>query len=251
MILNLISILRRSAGFILLVIILTACKSIAEASPPPTPAALRLAYAPALRPWVGRLAACAEKQPEAAMFLEEVPVSQFGANQYDAVLRLGGTPNPASYAVILGYDKLKIIVNAKNPVTSLNKADLSDLFDGSLATWELLSPPNGVYVVSVQVWSYLPESELANLTGSYLRTKITNAAHLASHPGQVIEAVVDEPGAVGLVSDSWLVDKPEGVKTIDLPGEFLDQQIPVLAVTNSEPQGSLRTLLACVSKDAK
>jgi hypothetical protein len=115
----------------------------------------------------------------------------------------------------------------------------------------MLSPPETVYVVSVQVWFYLPESELAGLAGGYLRGEITNAANLASDPGQVIDAVIDEPGAVGFVSDSWLADDPVGVKIFDLPGESLTQQIPVLAITESEPQGSLRRLLACISEDAR
>lgn len=251
MILNLSSILRRIAWSIILVTILSACKSIAEAPPPPTPITLRLAYTPALRPWVGRLAACAEKQPDAAIFLEEAPLSQSGVSQYDAILRLGAPHSPANYSAILGYDELRIIVNSKNPVTSLDEADLRNLFGGSLATWERLSPSNAVYVVSVQVWLYLPESELASQADRYIPTNIPNAAYLASHPGQIIEAIKGDPGAVGIVTDAWLEDNLEGLKTIDLPGELTSQQIPVLAITKSEPQGSLRRLLACVSGSDK
>jgi hypothetical protein len=144
-----------------------------------------------------------------------------------------------------------LIINTKNPVSALDETGLNELFGGSLPTWETLSPPNAVYVVSVQVWSYLPESELANIAAGFLPGKITNAANLASDPGQVIKAVMNEPGAAGFVLNSWLVVEPEGVKMIALAGESLPRQIPVLAITNSEPQGSLRTLLACVSEDAK
>lgn len=231
----------------LLAMLLPACKSIAEATPPPTPIPLRLAYTPTLRPWLERLAACAKEQPEIALFLDELPFNQSNSSQYDAVLLLGGVPDSTGYATVLGYDELKIIVNNLNPVQSIDESALQNLFGGSMRTWETLSPPNAIYVVSVQPWIYLPESELSwpGVIGNTFDHNNARTARLAYTPDQVIQGIRDDPGAVGIVPLSWLDKDSEGIKQINMPPAW---KIPVLAISKSEPQGALRSILGCTAQ---
>lgn len=247
LILKLITLTRKPVWLMLLAMLLPACKSIAEATPPPTPIPLYLAYTPVLRPWLERLAACAQEQPEVALFLDELPYDQSRSDRYDTVLQLGRVPDSAGYAVVLGYDELKFIVNKLNPVQSIDEADLPNLFNGSMRTWETLSPPKAIYVVSVQPWVYLPESELSwpEVTGNIFDDNNLMTARLASSPDQVIQGVRDDPGAIGFVPLSWLNKDSEGVKQINVPTAL---EIPVLAISKSEPQGVLRNLLACISQ---
>jgi hypothetical protein len=232
----------------LLAMLLPACKSIIVAAPPPTPIPLHLAYTPTLRPWLERLAACAKEKPDMALFLDELPFNQSSLDQYDAVLRLGGGQDSTVYAIVLGYDELKIIVNNLNPVQSIGESALQNLFHGSMRTWETLSPPKAIFVVSIQPWVYLPESELSlpEVIGNTFDDNNARTARLASTPDQVIQGIRDDPGAVGIVPLSWLNKDSEGVKQINMPTAW---EIPVLSISKSEPQGALRSLLGCISQE--
>jgi hypothetical protein len=54
------------------------------------------------------------------------------------------------------------------------------------------------------------------------------------------EALTSDPNAVGILSRRWMTD---GLREI-----FLVANVPVLALTPSEPEGIVRDLIACMQK---
>lgn len=237
----------RPTWLIIVTLFIGGCRDVVVAPPPPTPIPLRVAYSPVLRPWVDSLASCAQNQPQAAIFFEELPADQLNLNQYDAMLRFASESNVGEHAFVLGYDDLVIIVNNLNPVTSINNIEVRGLLEGSLGTWETLSPPNAIYLVSVQPFIYMPGSDLSwpAVFGDKPEFKAAQRARLVNDPGQVIDGVIEEEGGVGIVPSSWLVANLPGLKTIDGP---IKSKVPIIAITRSEPNGALRELLGCAGK---
>jgi hypothetical protein len=73
----------------------------------------------------------------------------------------------------------------------------------------------------------------------------TNAnALLAPNPAAMFEAIAADPLAVGYIPASWL-DKDIQIITIEVELQDAFTQ-PILALSVREPEGSLRTYLACL-----
>jgi hypothetical protein len=69
---------------------------------------------------------------------------------------------------------------------------------------------------------------------------VTSAARIAVDPQHMSDMLVNESNAVGILPRRWKVGDSREV--------FAIATVPVLAITNSEPQGILQDLIACLQK---
>lgn len=234
--------------------LLAACGTPPIATPPPTPQPVFLAYPPELRPYADTLAACARQYPDIALYLEEAVVI-LAPDQQTSLFLVADSP-PAALtawnATLLASDSLVVIVNRQNALGSLSASELRAIWSGKLVTWASLADNAG----EIQVWTYPAGSKLRSIFDSAVMAgELTSSqAWLAPDPQAVLEAVSANPNAIGYLPASWL-DKAapklaDAVQRLRLPVE-LDENLhqQVLALTEVEPQGALRTLLLCFQAD--
>jgi hypothetical protein len=69
---------------------------------------------------------------------------------------------------------------------------------------------------------------------------VTPSARIAVNPQQMSDTLVNEPSTVGILPKHWKVGDSRFVFTIP--------NVPVLALTRSEPQGVIKELIACLQK---
>jgi hypothetical protein len=70
--------------------------------------------------------------------------------------------------------------------------------------------------------------------------RVSRSARIAVTPQQMSDTLVNERNAVGILPRHW---KAGNVREV-----FRVATVPVLAITNSEPQGIIKDLIACVQK---
>jgi hypothetical protein len=93
---------------------------------------------------------------------------------------------------------------------------------------------------SVQVWVYAEGEDLQDVFDRSVMEgmSLSPSARLAVSPQQMSDTLVNEPDTVGIL--------PRHLKSGDLREVFSVATVPVLALTESEPQGTVRELIACL-----
>jgi hypothetical protein len=95
---------------------------------------------------------------------------------------------------------------------------------------------------SVQVWVYASEEDVQQVFDQAVMAggSVTASAKLASDPQQMSDTLVRDSNAVGILPRHWKVG--------DVREVFKVATVPVLALTQSEPQGMIQGLIACLQK---
>jgi len=235
-----------------LVLLLSACGTPELATPLPTPESIQVVYPPALEPWADGIAGCADGNPMVAVYYLQSSyqnLNDIAANEI--LLALGGPSDvPASgYLSQIGNERIVVIVNHENETTGLSSSQLLSIYSGELSRWGELNDK------SIKVW-VLPANDPARaiFDQRILSLKpLTTHAMLAPHPAAMLEAVANEPGAIGYLPESFLsfgdTDLLARVKAVQLDSATNDTwKLPVISITHGEPQGLMRDLLVCLSR---
>jgi hypothetical protein len=233
------------SGILILILIclfLTACDSTQLATIPPSPQPILITLPPYLAPITDALQSCANGHDEFAVILNTSTSSQLDNEPEELSLWLGENPGSESYAIPIAQDELIIIVNQLNPNDAITLEQLRAIFAGQVENWSDLSD----YQEPIVIWIYPEGNQLSQIFKSELLDGIrfSPLAHIAPSPESVVSAVANDPGAIGFVLQSFMKD---GVTRISVESELdLALKKPILALTDTEPQGGLRALMICL-----
>lgn len=226
-----------------LALFLTACRPV-SVSPTPTPIlqSLQLVYSPDSRPAFTAIEQCAGLQPELALLSDELPTTLMESSGAEIWIRLGTPENWGGYAARLADERIALIVNPKNQTPQLGPEEIRSIFSGQIQSWDQIDGPNG----SIQVWVLPPFDEAGLIIDQNLLASkpVSDQAYLATSPQMMLQAIADDPGAIGYLPLAWI---DTTVKQIPLPAEFRSRMAaPLLALSKSEPEGQMRDFLACL-----
>ena len=191
---------------------------------PATPSASQVVdvYATAsASPWLDELYACAD---DASVMLN------LTSDSPQITLRLGQPDGWAGSVFQIGSDDILIVASLQSPLPSLTLEQARTLFAGQ-------GNP------SAQVWAYASAEETQKVFEQAVMNgrNVTSFARLAVSPSHMSEVLSADANAVGILPRRWMTDQ--------LRELFLAATVPVLALTPSEPAGSVRDLIACMQKD--
>jgi ABC-type phosphate transport system substrate-binding protein len=100
----------------------------------------------------------------------------------------------------------------------------------------------------MRVWSY-PEGDdtrRAFDTAVLFGQRLTREAQLAPDPQAMLEAISSNTTAIGYLPERWVQNNP-GVRSVSLNQKLAEAlRQPVLALSEGEPVGNVRTLLLCL-----
>jgi len=226
--------------------LLSACGGPSRATPASTPIIFDIALTPSLRPYTEALHTCAAAHPEFVINVHEKSASALEIQTTDLAIRLGGTPG-SGYAAPIGVESLVLIVNASNPVLTIPVEKIRDIFLGRITRWVEV----GGEQQAVQVWIYPDGDDARKIldTAIFQDESLIPGALIAPNPRAMLEAVGDDPFAIGYVPQTWLaqVSSVERVRPLSIDQKLVEKlHQPVLALSRDKPDGSLRDLLVCL-----
>lgn len=189
--------------------------------PQPTPEVVTVYSTSAAAPWLSDVYACAELV--AVISRVEDPASA------DIVLRIGEPKFLTSFAYQIDEEEILIVTHRQSPVQNLTLDEAQALFAG-------LGDP------SVQVWAYASDQDIQQVFDQFVMEgrSVTSSARVAVGPQQMSDTLVHESNAVGILPRHW--------KAGDVREVLYVAKVPVLAITQSEPQGAVNPLIGCLQK---
>lgn len=151
------------------------------------------------------------------------------SNSADIVLRVGEPEFLNSPAYQIDTEEILIVTHRQSPVQNLTLEEARALFAGQRGP-------------SVQVWVYASAEDVQEVFDQVVMEgkNVTSSARIAVNPQHMSDTLVNESNTVGVLPRHWKVGDAREV--------FNAGTVPVLAVTNSEPQGVIQELIACLQK---
>jgi hypothetical protein len=176
-------------------------------------------------PWLTELYDCAATQSD--VLLSRVDDS----SSADIVLQIGEPEFLSLFAYQIDTEQILIVTHRQSPVQNLTLEDARALFMGL-----------GDAQASVQVWVYASEEDVQQVFDQFVMEgrSVSSSARVAVSPQQMSDTLLNEPNTVGILPRHWKVGDSRFVYTIP--------DVPVLAITQSVPQGVMEELIACMQK---
>ena len=209
----------KKLSFLFVVFItLSACTSTPA---PATPEVVSVYASSAAQPWLSELYDCA------GMGTVISRVNDPGSAAI--ALRVGEPAQLASPAFQIDTEEILVVTQRQSPVQNLTREGARALFAGQ-------GDP------SVQVWVYPSGEDVQSAFDRLVMAggRVTPNARLAVNPQQMSDTLVNEPNSVGILPKHW--------KAGDSRAVFSAGTVPVLAMTQTEPQGTVKDLIACLQK---
>src|SRR5688500_18116562 len=149
------------------------------------------------------------------------------ASSAEISLRVGEPEILVSTAYQIDTEEILIVTHRESPVQNLTLEEARALFAGQGDS-------------SVQAWVYASEEDVQGVFDQFVMEgqTVTSSAQLAVNPQQMSDTLVNESNTVGILPRHW--------KAGDVREVFSVATVPVLAITQSEPQGVIKELIACL-----
>jgi hypothetical protein len=147
----------------------------------------------------------------------------------DISLRVGEPEFLTSPAYQIDTEEILIATHRQSPIQNLTLEGAQALFAGQ-------GDP------SVQVWAYASGEDVQDVFEQVVMDgrSVTSSARLAINPQQMSDTLVNESNTVGILPRHWKAGDVREVFTVAI--------VPVLAMTNSEPEGVVKELIGCLQK---
>ncbi len=188
-------------------------------TPSATPQLVTVYSTSAAQPWLEPLYACAESLAVISRVDD--------ATSAEIVLRVGEPQFLASPAYQIDTEEILIVTHRQSPVQNLTVEEARALFAGQ-------GDP------SVQTWVYAPSEDVQEVFDQHVMAgrNVGPSARIAVNPQHMSDTLVNESNTVGILPRHWKAGDVREVLTV--------ATVPVLAITNSEPQDVIRELIACL-----
>jgi len=205
----------------LLTLLLLLASSCSPRTPQTAPQVVSVHSTFAAEPWLSDLYACAGSVATLVR-VEDV-------NAADIALQIGEPEFVAGFAYQIEEEEIIVVTHRQSPIQNLTLDQTQALFMG-------LGDP------SVQVWVYSPDADVQKVFDQFVMEGriVSSFALVAANPQQMSDILINQPNTVGILPRHWMAG--------DVRDVFLVATVPVLALTNSEPQGAVNQLIGCLQK---
>lgn len=193
--------------------------SCATETPQTTPQVVTVYSTSATTPWLGDVYSCAESF--AVISRVDDPSTA------DIALRIGEPDFLIGFAYQIDEEEILIVTHRQSPIQNLTLDEAQNLFAG-------LGDP------SVQVWVYDSAEDVFGVFDQFVMKgrSVSSSANIAFTPQQMSDVMNGEANAVGILPRHW--------KAGDVRDVYSVGTVPVLAITQNEPQGAANQIIGCL-----
>lgn len=174
----------------------------------------------AAEPWLEELFVCANDL--------NIPVI-VSAESPQITIRLGEPEWLVSSAYQIGEEELLVATHQDGLLQQLSLPEVQEVFSGQA------NP-------EVQAWGYAPHTDMQVLFDQLVMKERGAAAFagMVVSPQQLVDLMNAHPNRVGLLPSHWVSGNIREIYSVGT--------VPVLALTDGEPQGAVGELIACLQK---
>ena len=205
--------------FLFIILALSSCST-----PTPTDAlqVVNVYSTSAAQPWLSDLYDCAV-DASVTIVLSDSP------SDADIYLRVSEPMDLVSFAYQIDEEEILIVTNRQSPIQNLTLEDAQLLFAG-------LEDP------SFQIWIYASGEDVFDPFDQFVMQgrSVSSFALVAVNPQQMSDVLNNEINSVGILPRHW--------KAGDVREVYSVANVPVLAITQGEPQGVINQLIGCLQK---
>lgn len=223
-------------ALILLSLLISAC---ATSTPQPTPEVVSVYSSSFTQPWLTDVYACAAESSAVVRLSDSVSDAQI-------VLQIGEPEFLSGFAYQIDEEDIIVIMNnARPPVVDIQQ--INGLFTGQLTNLNQITPEWGEVHAEengdINVWVFPSNSDVQRIFDKLVLKgrPVVSTAMVAVTPHEMLEAIKNDTSSIGILTQSW---NPEN-KVFE---QAIIATVPVLALTQAEPQGVVKNLLACLQK---
>ena len=206
----------KTSSFLLLSILLVSCTPAA----PATTQIVDVYATAAAQPWLDKMYSCAQDMSVVLNMTSDAP---------QITLRLGQLDGWTGPVFQVGTEEIVIAASLQSPLGNMPLDQARVIFAGQ-------GDP------STAVWSYASGEDIQSAFEQSVMNgrSVTSFARLAANPAHMSEVLSADVYAVGYLPRRWM--------TSGLRALLIAATAPVLALTPSEPEGLVRSLIACMQK---
>jgi len=200
-------------------LLLSSCSTNTSQTPPQV---VSVYSSPSAQPWLANMYRCAT-QSSAIIRLSDSP------SVADIRLQIGEPEYLSGFAYQLDTEEILIVTNRQSPIRNLTLEQTQTLFMGLGDT-------------SVQVWVYASDEDVYGVFDQFVMKgrSVSSSAKVAVSPQQMSDVLNNESNSVGIVPRHWKAGNVRDVYSV--------ATVPVLVITQSEPQGVVNQLIGCLQK---
>ena len=209
-------------ALIFLSLLISAC---ATSTPQPTPEVVSVYSSSFTQPWLADVYDCAAES-SVVIRLSDSP------SDADIRLQIGEPEFLSGFAYQIDEEEIWVVTHRESPILNMGRKEVQALFSG-------LGDP------SIQIWVYASDTDVQVIFDDYVMEgrNVTSLARLAMTPQQMADVLDSERQAIGILPDTWTLKMSGGSH-----GIYQVATVPVLALTDVEPQGVVKELLSCMQK---
>lgn len=195
--------------------------SCSASTPQTNPQVVTVYSTSAAQPWLSASYDCVAKQNNVVISRND------DSSTADIILRVGEPKVLTSPAYQIDTEEILIVTHRQSPMQNLTLEEARALFAGQ-------GDP------SVQVWVYASGEDVQEVFDQAVMEgrSVTSSVRLAVNPQQMSDTLVNESNSVGILPRHWKVGDVRDVYSV--------ATVPVLAIAQSEPNGVIRELIACL-----
>ena len=234
-----------------LIFLFSACSPAASITPIASLAPIKVAVSPSLAGWLPKINQCADKLQSSALVVDETGPSTSNQKEADLSLQLGERPKDSDFVSVPGFEEVVLLQNASNPAEEISKDELIGILNGAYNTWgevpSMASQPQA-QDLPVVLFNLGAEDELtrwadqAFLDGLAFRSD----AETVYSAEELNHSISETPGSLGFAFRANLPAESRLLRIKEASGSVTAWEVPVVATTQTEPSGDLRTLLLCL-----
>lgn len=218
---------------------------------------INLAYSSSVSWLEPAFSSCADTLKSTGLVTHALPTNQLDLDSADVLLRLGAPEELAQPSFALGEERIALAVNFNQPLKALT-ADLArKVFSGEITLWSDLAAacpecfaaelPDSLKDQPILLNLYSPDEDIELIFERGLMTNQAPArsqALLNPDTTSMLETLTVKPEAIGILPVHMIKNEVKEVAIQDL--DIVTYTQPILAITNAEPDGALRTWLGCL-----
>jgi hypothetical protein len=198
---------------------------------------VNLEFTAAASPWLASVYDCSGSNLISA---EQRAADWLDSASFDLAIRLGQPKQLSSPAYQIGSEEILVIINHQNQINTLIPEQVRGIFTGMMFNWQEINNSN--LSAPIQVWIFGSGQDVQQIFDQTVLggSLVTSKAQLATSPDEMSQAIANDVNAIGIQTRRWKAANTTEVFTIN--------SVPVLAITPSEPQGIVQSLVACLQK---